>query len=144
MPLIEELASQLKSDVADLKHVGERYGGAITAALFLREFVEQIPWIHCDIPGAVYADRPSGVYPKGATGHAVATFLKLVEGFSSGVALPRQPTSAESRTAEPPRGRRKASQRSSRGAAERPKARGSARRAEEASGAKRPRGGRSR
>jgi leucyl aminopeptidase len=84
MPLIEELATQLKSDVADLKHTGDRYGGAISAALFLREFVDQVPWIHCDIPGAVYADRPSGVYPKGATGHAVMTFLKLIESFSEG------------------------------------------------------------
>lgn len=87
MPLIDELATQLKSDVADLKHTGDRYGGAISAALFLREFVEQVPWIHCDIPGAVYADRPSGVYPKGATGHAVMTFLKLLESFSEGAAV---------------------------------------------------------
>jgi len=78
MPLIEELALQLKSDVADLKHTGERYGGAITAALFLREFTMGVPWMHCDIPGAVLRDRASGMHPKGGTGHAVLTFLELV------------------------------------------------------------------
>ena len=90
MPLIEELGQQLKSDIADYKHVGDRFGGAISAALFLREFVDGIPWVHCDIPGAVYGDRPSGVYPKGGTGHAVMTFLKLVEAFSQ-VSLGTQP-----------------------------------------------------
>jgi len=100
MPLIEELASQLKSDVADLKHVGDRYGGAISAALFLREFVDQVPWIHCDIPGAVYGDRPAGVYPKGATGHAVLTFLELVEIFAEGAAVSGKTPPAPSGTGE--------------------------------------------
>src|SRR4030095_15307498 len=49
MPLLDDLAEQLKSDVADLKHTGDRYGGSITAALFLREFVGQVPWGACDI-----------------------------------------------------------------------------------------------
>jgi leucyl aminopeptidase len=79
MPLIEELVLQLKSDVTDLKHTGDRMGGAITAALFLREFTGGTPWMHCDIPGAVFRDRPSGMHPKGATGHAVLTFLNLIE-----------------------------------------------------------------
>lgn len=99
MPLIEELTSQLKSDVADLKHVGDRYGGAITAALFLREFVASTPWIHCDIPGAVFADRPTGIYPKGATGHAVLTFLRLVEGLAGDVELPKRQRSRTQRSA---------------------------------------------
>jgi leucyl aminopeptidase len=81
MPLIEELGEQLKSDVADLKHTGERWGGSITAALFLREFVGKQPWIHCDIAGPVLADKARGVVPKGGTGHAVMTFIKLVESF---------------------------------------------------------------
>ncbi len=79
MPLLEDLREQLKSDIADLKHTGERWGGSISAALFLREFVEGAPWVHCDIAGAVLADRAKGVYPKGGTGHAVLTFLDLVE-----------------------------------------------------------------
>lgn len=83
MPLIEELRQQLTSDITDLKHTGERYGGAITAALFLREFTEGLPWMHCDIPGAVFRDRASGMHPKGGTGHAVLTFLELVVAHSS-------------------------------------------------------------
>lgn len=79
MPLLEELVEQLQSDVADLKHTGERWGGSITAALFLREFVGDAPWIHCDVAGPVLADRARGTYPKGGTGHAVLTFLRFVE-----------------------------------------------------------------
>jgi leucyl aminopeptidase len=79
MPLVEELKEQLKSDVADLKHTGDRWGGSITAALFLREFVGQVPWVHCDIAGPVLADRAKGIYPKGGTGHPVLAFLRFVE-----------------------------------------------------------------
>ena len=79
MPLLEDLKEQLKSDVADLKHVGDRWGGSISAALFLREFVGKAPWIHCDIAGPVLFDAAKGAYPKGATGHAVLTFLKIIE-----------------------------------------------------------------
>lgn len=82
MPLIEELAEQLKSDIADLKHTGDRNGGSIVAALFLREFVGKVPWIHCDIAGPVLSDRARGVIPKGGTGHAVLTFLRLVEALA--------------------------------------------------------------
>jgi leucyl aminopeptidase len=83
MPLIEELAAQLKSNVTDLQHTGDRMGGAITAALFLREFTLGVPWVHLDIPGAVYRDRASGMHPKGGTGHAVLTFAKLIERHAS-------------------------------------------------------------
>lgn len=83
MPLLDELAEQLKSDVADLQHTGERWGGSITAALFLREFVGKVPWVHCDIAGPVLADRARGAYPKGGTGHAVLTFLNFVENLAS-------------------------------------------------------------
>jgi leucyl aminopeptidase len=79
MPLLEDLAEQLRSDVADLKHTGDRYGGSITAALFLREFVGNRPYIHCDVAGPVYAERARGTYPKGATGHPVLTFVRFVE-----------------------------------------------------------------
>jgi leucyl aminopeptidase len=84
MPLLEELGEQLKSDVADLKHTGDRWGGSITAALFLREFVGKVPWVHCDIAGPVLAERARGVYPKGGTGHAVLTFLGFVERLAAG------------------------------------------------------------
>jgi leucyl aminopeptidase len=84
MPLLDELGEQLKSDVADLKHTGDRWGGSITAALFLREFVGKVPWVHCDIAGPVLAERARGMYPKGGTGHAVLTFLSFVERLAAG------------------------------------------------------------
>lgn len=79
MPLLADLRDQLKSDVADLKHTGERWGGAITAALFLKEFAGEAPWIHCDIAGPALSERAKGVVPKGGTGHPVLTFLRLIE-----------------------------------------------------------------
>ncbi len=80
LPLLEELKEQLKSDVADIKHTGDRYAGSITAALFLREFIGDTKnWVHVDIAGPVTAERPTGWNPKGATGHGVLTFLSLVE-----------------------------------------------------------------
>ena len=79
MPLLAELRDQLKSDVADLKHTGERFGGAITAAMFLKEFVGDTPWIHCDVAGPVLADRARHMYPKGATGHPVLTLVRFIE-----------------------------------------------------------------
>ncbi|MCH2109225.1 MAG: leucyl aminopeptidase [Polyangiaceae bacterium] len=93
MPLIEELRAQLKSSITDIKHTGTRWGGAITAALFLREFTAGLPWMHCDIPGPVYRDSASGMHPKGGTGHAVLTFLELVEKHAaSPIVPPQKPT----------------------------------------------------
>ena len=80
MPLLEDLRDQIKSDVADVKQAGERFGGSITAALFLREFVGEVPWVHCDIAGPASTERPSGwSQAKGATGHGILTFLSLIE-----------------------------------------------------------------
>jgi leucyl aminopeptidase len=80
MPLLEDLRDQIKSDVADVKQAGDRYGGSITAALFLREFVGDARWIHCDIAGPSALDRPNGwAQTKGASGHAVLTFLAMIE-----------------------------------------------------------------
>jgi len=79
LPLLEDLKDQLKSDVADLKHMGDRWGGSITAALFLREFIGDCEWIHADIAGPAFSERAMPLHPKGATGHGVLTFLKLVE-----------------------------------------------------------------
>lgn len=80
MPLLEELKDQLKSDCADLKHTGDRMGGSISAALFLREFIGDTKnWVHCDIAGPAMGDRPRGWDPKGGTGHGVLTFHALIE-----------------------------------------------------------------
>lgn len=81
MPLVEDLRESLKSDWADLKHMGDRWGGSITAALFLREFVGETPWIHIDIAGPSMANRAYGLYSKGGTGHGVLTYLKLIDDF---------------------------------------------------------------
>ncbi len=79
LPLLEELRDQLKSDCADLKHTGDRWGGSITAALFLREFIGNAKnWIHCDVAGPAMADRSFAWNPKGGTGHGVITFVELV------------------------------------------------------------------
>src|SRR6266511_3210858 len=79
MPLLDDLKEQLRSDIADLKHTEDRWGGSITAALFLREFVGKSDWIHADIAGPSWSDKVSSFYPKGGTGHGVLTFLRFVE-----------------------------------------------------------------
>lgn len=79
LPLVEELRDGLKSDWADLKHTAERWGGAISAALFLREFTAKTPWVHVDIAGPSMATRANGIYSKGGTGHGVLTYLALID-----------------------------------------------------------------
>lgn len=79
LPLLEDMREQLKSDVADLKHTGDRWGGSISAALFLTEFVGETPFIHCDIAGPALAEKPYSFYSKGGTGHGVLAFLRFLE-----------------------------------------------------------------
>ncbi len=87
MPILEDLKDQLKSDSADLRHTGDRYGGSITATLFLREFIGAVPnWVHCDIAGPAMGDRVRGWDPKGGTGHGVLTFLSLIDNASANAA----------------------------------------------------------
>jgi leucyl aminopeptidase len=83
MPLVEDLREGLKSDWADLKHVADRWGGSITAALFLREFVGDTAWVHIDVAGPSMANKPYNVFAKGGTGHGVLTFLKLIEEYAA-------------------------------------------------------------
>jgi leucyl aminopeptidase len=75
LPLIEEYRENLKSDVADLNNVGPRGGGAITAALFLKEFAGATPWAHLDIAGPAFSEKDLPLAPKGATGVAVRMLL---------------------------------------------------------------------
>ena len=79
MPLTPALRDQLKSDIADMRNTGERYGGAITAALFLQEFVADTSWAHLDIAGPVTTTEEAGHMCKGATGVAVATLIEWLE-----------------------------------------------------------------
>jgi leucyl aminopeptidase len=80
MPLQKKLKPMLKSPIADMKNVGQRWGGAITAGLFLQEFVGDTTWAHLDIAGPAYADKADEHVPKGGTGFAVLTLLELVSG----------------------------------------------------------------
>jgi len=74
LPLFEDYRSQLKSEHADVKNLGDRYGGALTAGLFLAEWVPRdIPWAHLDIAGSAWVGRDLACCPKGATGIGVRT-----------------------------------------------------------------------
>jgi leucyl aminopeptidase len=81
MPMVEALAEQVKGERADLKNTGERWGGAISAAHFLREFVGEVPWAHLDIAGPSHATKERGYVPKGGTGFGVRTLVELVRGW---------------------------------------------------------------
>lgn len=76
LPLYEEYLEIMSSDVADLKNSGERWGGALTAGLFLQEFVdEKTPWVHLDIAGPAFVEREIPLARKGGTGAGVRTLL---------------------------------------------------------------------
>ena len=77
MPLFEEYAEQLRSEIADLVNSGGRPAGACTAAMFLREFAGGLPWAHLDIAGTAWVDEPKPFQTKGATGIAVRTLAEL-------------------------------------------------------------------
>jgi leucyl aminopeptidase len=79
LPLPREYHKQVESEVADLKNVGHRWGGALNAGLFLEEFVDERPWVHLDIAGPARADDTDAHTPKGATGVAVRTLLSWLE-----------------------------------------------------------------
>jgi len=79
MPIWEEYYSQIKSDVADLKNTGGRPAGSITAALFLKQFSDNVPWVHLDIAGAAWnGDQPRPYTPKGSTGAGVRLLVKYL------------------------------------------------------------------
>ena len=77
MPLDEEYKEHLKSAYADLPNIGGRWGGAITAAKFLEEFVENKPWVHLDIAGTAWLDEGKPYMAKGPSGVPVHTFVNL-------------------------------------------------------------------
>ncbi len=79
LPLEKEYAPLIESPIADVKNTGGRFGGAITAALFLSNFVGDVPWVHLDIAGPARADKAEHYIPKGATGFGVRTMVALVE-----------------------------------------------------------------
>ncbi len=78
LPLWDFYFDSIKSDVADMKNVGERAAGAIVAAMFLKQFVpDEIPWVHLDIAGTAWSDKDTGAAPKGSTGFGVRTFFEI-------------------------------------------------------------------
>jgi leucyl aminopeptidase len=83
LPLDEDLAVTLKSKRADVRNIGGPWGGAITAALFLKHFKGDRRWAHLDIAGPTTADRAQGATPAGGTGFGVLTLVKLAERFTA-------------------------------------------------------------
>jgi leucyl aminopeptidase len=83
LPLTEALEEQLKSDRADLKNTGERWGGAITAAHFLHKFAGEVPWAHLDIAGPSHSAKERGYVAAGGTGFAVRTLVELVRAWKA-------------------------------------------------------------
>jgi leucyl aminopeptidase len=78
LPLGKEYRKQIDSKVADLKNVGGREGGSITAAEFLQEFVAETPWAHLDIAGTAWNFTEKSYVPKGPSGTGVRTILQIV------------------------------------------------------------------
>jgi leucyl aminopeptidase len=79
LPMFPEYAEQIRGSVADIKNVGDgRWGGAITAAKFLEEFVQNKPWTHIDIAGPAFTDKPKPHQDAGATGAFVRTLVEVV------------------------------------------------------------------
>jgi leucyl aminopeptidase len=83
LPLGEEYAEMIKSDIGDIKNTGGRWGGAITAAEFLKVFVEDTPWIHLDIAGLAWAEDSKPYIAKGPSGVAVRSILEWVRKYGS-------------------------------------------------------------
>ncbi len=82
LPLDKEYSKQIKSDIADLKNIGGRKGGTITAAAFLKEFAEDVSWAHLDIAGTAWSDEAKPHRAKGPTGVAVRMLVNLVERYA--------------------------------------------------------------
>ncbi|MEM7287163.1 MAG: leucyl aminopeptidase [Actinomycetota bacterium] len=84
LPLPPEYRGMLDSSVADVKNIGGAHGGAITAGLFLKEFVgEDIPWAHIDIAAPAFIDAPFEEHPKGGTGYGVRLLVDLLENYDT-------------------------------------------------------------
>jgi leucyl aminopeptidase len=78
LPLVKEYREDIKSNVADVKNIGGGSAGAITAALFLHEFVDEVPWAHLDIAGPAFASKDYPTCSKGGTGFGVRTLLSYL------------------------------------------------------------------
>ena len=79
LPLWTDYRKHIESTVADVKNIGQRWGGAISAALFLKEFVGEVPWAHLDVAGTAFSDRQTDYWPRGGTGSPARTLIRYVE-----------------------------------------------------------------
>jgi len=79
LPLDDDYTKQIKSDIADIKNVGGKKAGTITAAAFLKEFADDTPWAHLDIAGTAWGDPATPYRAKGPTGVAVRTLIEFIE-----------------------------------------------------------------
>lgn len=84
LPMFDAFAEQLKSDVADCKNIGTRWGGAITAAKFLEKFVSDVPWVHLDIAGPAFAMSKKPYRDGGATGAMIPALVRLLQQEAEG------------------------------------------------------------
>ncbi len=82
LPLDDEYKEQIRSSIADIMNTGGRWGGAITAAMFLKEFAEETPWIHLDIAGTAWMEEPKPWIAKGPSGIALRSLVEFVKGFA--------------------------------------------------------------
>jgi leucyl aminopeptidase len=83
MPLDDEYKEVIKSSIADIVNSGGRWGGAVTAAMFLKEFAEDTPWLHLDIAGTAWTEDAKPWIAKGPSGIAVRSLVEFVKGFGT-------------------------------------------------------------
>ncbi len=84
LPMFSEYDELIKSKVADIKNVGDgRAGGAITAAKLLEQFVDDVPWVHVDIAGPSFAEKPVAWMDAGASGYFVRTLVSLIDDMAT-------------------------------------------------------------
>ena len=86
LPVDQEYQELIKSQIADIKNTGGRWGGAISAAMFLKEFVEDTPWMHLDIAGTAWEEDNKAWIAKGPSGIAVRSIVEFVRRFPDGAA----------------------------------------------------------
>jgi len=78
MPIGEAYDKQIDSDIADMKNIGGKFAGSITAAQFLQRFVNGVPWVHIDMAGTAWKQNSSNIAEKGATGYGVRLLDQLI------------------------------------------------------------------
>jgi leucyl aminopeptidase len=94
LPVDAEYQELIKSDIADIKNTGGRWGGAITAAMFLKEFVEETPWIHLDIAGTAWIENSKPWIATGPSGLPVRTLIEFAAQFGQNGSETGIPSSA--------------------------------------------------